>query len=91
MFHITITQDGETKLDLDTKAIIGAFDQDEETTTGFALIDKASATELAAVIDTAEQEIKTILEECPSVVTLRLMAKLKEVTEANAKPEETEK
>jgi hypothetical protein len=84
MFHITITKDGETKLDLDTKVIIGAFDQDEDTTAGFALIDKASPVELAAVIDAAESEIKSLLEQEPAVALHIMMAKFRARNEKKA-------
>jgi len=81
MFHITITHNGETEVDLDTNAIIGAYNADEDTTTGFTLVEKASSVELAAVLDATETAIANVEEKSPGVKLLRMMAKLKQKAE----------
>jgi len=70
MLHITITQNDETLVDLDTKVIIGAFDKDEETTAQMVFIERASTVEIEAVIDSAEKAIKSCLRLSPKIALL---------------------
>ena len=70
MLHITITQGDETLVDLDTNVIIGALDKDEETTAQMAFIEQADAVTIEAVIDSAENAIKSCLRLSPKIALL---------------------
>ena len=80
MFHITITHDGKTEVDTDTKAIIGAYD-DGDKTTGFSLADHASAVDIASLLDSAEEAIASVEKRAPGAKLLRMMAKIKQKDE----------
>ena len=73
MLHVTITQNGETLVDADTKVLIGAYDKDENSTAELCFIDMANATEVAATMDGAESAVQSGMKAAPAVAMLRMM------------------
>ena len=80
-WHLTITNNetGEVLRDLDTCAIIGACDVDENTTACLSLL-AGSALDVFATLETAEDAIKGTYTKYPQLLTLKRVA---ETTENN--------
>lgn len=76
-FHITITDNetGETIVDQDTKAIIGAFDSDEDSTAGMGFT-HCNATELLATATGAKKVANKLMNKSNIPEELRTLAKI---------------
>ena len=72
MLHITITEDGETKVDLDTKGIIAAIDNGD-TTQGISVIQKLSAGDILALFSALDEAKNNLINAHPTLKLLTLL------------------
>jgi len=82
MYHIKITQNGETKLDVDTKALFATIDEGDSVS-GIAAFDGASSNDIVALLRAQDEYKEETLRDHPSVRILYRLGKL--VTEEDKK------
>ena len=75
MVHLTITIDGNTIVNTETRAIIGAYDAGDKTT-GFGVTDGATAFDLVDLIDSVETAVDKVTKDNKAVAKLRLLKEL---------------